>query len=218
MRATRWGRSSSAAGLAAAIVGGAALAGCQHDSPQETRPTASTTQSGTLARYSGLASACPTLSSEAATELGAYGEGHSTNDERAVPGLTHIECRWRPEDVRPSVYVVISIHPDGFAPTQTGQGNARRSFDSLREEEKKDDSAGASTTARQSPWGPAFVTAYAPLATARQTTLIDNVVVTVVISDEERFPEDVSAERDRLARQFGPALNILTGEVVDDLR
>jgi hypothetical protein len=158
------------------------------------------------------------LTGATAKRLGAMGEGRRTGPAASTaPGVVHIDCVWSGSNTRPSVSVLVSIHPNGFPP-ESGDGNARRLFESLREDAAGGDPAATAVHTRGTEWGPAFVAANSSLDTLTQNTLVANVVITVVVRDRERFGEDVSAERDDLLRRLGPAAMTLTGEVVDDLR
>jgi hypothetical protein len=210
-------RRPTRSGWVAALVSSALIAGCQgsSDPPQ---PAASSAPSVAPARYTALKSGCPVLASDVAKEFGAAGEGRPAGTASPLAGVSGAQCSWQPSGTRPSVGVTVSIYANGFAPTDTGEGNAKHLFDGLRDDAGKDGSAGTSATAQSSEWGPTFVTANPSLDSVTQTTLASNAVITVVVYDRDRFTDNEAAERQDLLRRLGPALRTLTGEVVDDLR
>lgn len=204
-------------GVAFAVIVGGLIAGCDDPTPGPD-PGQSTPSSVAPARFSRLAGPCPTLTSDTAKRFGVAGEGQPTGSATAsAPGVVHIDCAWPAVNARPSVSAVVSIHPNGFPP-DSGDGNARRLFESLREDAAAGDAASTVVRAQTTEWGPAFIVANAALDTVTQNTLVANAVVTIVVRDRERFSGDMSAERDDLLRRLGPAALALTGEVIDDLR
>jgi hypothetical protein len=204
-------------GVALAVIVGGLAAGCD-EPPPGPDPGGSTPSAGASARFSRLMGDCPTLTGETAKRFGAAGQGRSTGPATSpVPGAIQFHCGWSGRDARPSVRAVVSIHPNGFPP-ESGDGNARRLFESLRDDAAAGDAASTVVRAQTTEWGPAFVVANSSLDTVTQNTLAANVVITVVVNDLERFSGDMSAERDDLLRRLGPAALTLTGEVIDDLR
>lgn len=188
--------------------------------PDPGGPTSSSIASASTApaRFSRLAGPCPTLTGDVAKRFGAAGAGRPASPAAsAAPGVVHIDCVWPAANARPSVNTVVSIHPNGFPP-DTGDGNAQRLFESLREDAASADSASSAVRAQATDWGPAFVVANSSLDILTQNTLVANVVITVVVRDRDRFSDDVGVERDDLLRRLGPVALTLTGEVVDDLR
>lgn len=213
----RRGRFGCAVGVAVTTIVGALVAGCD-DPVRDPDPGGPTPSSAAPARFSRLAGACPTLTGDVAKRFGAGSAGQPTGQAAsAAPGVVHIECVWPAANARPSVNTVVSIHPNGFPP-DTGDGNARRLFESLRDDAAAGDSGSIVVREQTTDWGPAFVVANSSLDTVTQNTLVHNVVISVVVRDRERLGDDVSAERDDLLRRLGPTALTLTGEVVDDLR
>jgi hypothetical protein len=196
-----------------------ALAGCTTGANPGvlSAPTSSVAQ----AYYSGLSGECPTLQSAEAKRYSGIGKGRLVPIPQQVEAYEWINCSWRPPTGAPWVTVLVRIYWDGFAPTQTGLGNAEAAVtQSLTDNANRAEaelSGGIRTIERTTDSGRASMLADGAANSVSQSTAIGNAVVTVMLFETKNPGADIGARADELAAKLAPASDAITSEIAGQL-
>jgi len=250
----RWSRASWATALTLTMIAGGLTSACHI--PQLITPAPAS--SAPPERYTGLKSTCPILTSEAAKNFRASGEGQLTDDLRDLVGSTQTSCWWGPDFARRSPRTRILIFENnvlGAAKDRAQQHFNQQRTGYLDRERDVELPYGREITLVlddfETEWGPARITVSSDhfswpdlyyafeeksdlnyvlqgildrphpryiAITATQTTLTENAVIRVTLRAIERYPEDEKAVLDNFVRRHRESLQLLTADVIANLR
>jgi hypothetical protein len=196
----------------------AACGGHNDPAPVPTAPAPVPTSAGP-AQFSAVAGGCPALSGAVPVKYGAAGKGKPAASAGAVPGITTVNCRWKPAEARPSVSVQLAIFPNGFAPAGNGVGNAQHFYDGLHADvEDADPEKVLLRDDRDSADGYAFAAAYPPTDTVTYSQVVGNAVVTVTVRVREKVTTDLATRGTDLLLKVGSDAKTLAGQAAAALR
>jgi hypothetical protein len=170
--------------------------------------------------YTGLSGECPTLTSAEAKRFTGARKGRLLPSPPQLKAVEWIDCSWRLPAGAPWVTVHIEIYLDGFAPTRTGYGNAGLRLSQGLEYNAsvaKTDPAGAIRAAeRTTPSGRASMLANGTENSLSQSTVIGNVVVSVLLF-ETKAPGPAGARADELMAKLAATTEAITSEITGQL-
>jgi hypothetical protein len=170
--------------------------------------------------YTGLSGECPAVHSAEAKRFTGGRKGRLLPSPPQLKGVKWVDCGWRTPAGAPWVTVLVKIYWDGFAPTQSGYGNATlevtRSFDHDASMAKMDESGAVRVTELTTPSGQASMQANGTDNSLSQSTAIGNVVVTVMLF-ETKAAGPGGARADELMAKLAGTTQAITSEIAGQL-